>query len=772
MNELKILLLWMLISHAACDVKVDFSGNRVSLSNGQKYTLACSVTPPDVFDNWRNPLLKIPIQNNPSLEYVKTGNKHKIEIKSMNVFIAGEWTCYSKQNKSDYIVLTFAPSVVTPAEKEQIIIKDKPGAIYIDIHGYPRPDFLWRRNGQELNVTGRFSVADNGTLLISNVQSSDDGNYSAIASKNNFNAESGVIAVKVHVVPTINGSSTKENRTIGGSIQFHCSVKGVPTPNVTWYKGATIIYNVGRYAINDRGLFIKDIKSSDAGSYTCIAKNSAGTATLTSTLVSVHIPPIIHALKNYTIKKGETLVVNCNATGSPLPDVEWSKDGQTLTQNILNLVIVKSPGMNVLTIEKIRVDQGGVYTCTATNLATDDVGNNIKRRRLTSVIVVYPPEFQDVEELYFVSPNEPVTVSCDAIGNPAPELKLSKKNEVLSSAITTNASLTSLVYNINKTLLKDLGLYTCTARNYLDVVEKNIKLSVPLDHPKIVNETVSCNNVTFSWTPDRQNYTKIVSYHVVVKKVSDDQVVKIRTVDGNVHMQSFTKLEESTEYELSVTQMTILQGIGFNSSKRITTLKCPLRKILDINVDGNVVTVYWPKSNFRVEKYVLRYGKKNTFERFSNETDNIYLEISGLEHGKVYEFQVLYKLDGKEKKYTEIREVSIGNAPTTASSSTGEAEQATTADIPTKEAPKEPTLLAHRKALSDGAIAAIIIVIIMFVLIAVDIFCCFFNQCGVVHMCAATISNRKREKYSVDGTAEEGTGLKPFNEDGKEDQNV
>lgn len=87
----------------------------------------------------------------------------------------------------------------------------------------------------------------------------------------------------------------------------------------------------------------------------------------------------------------------------------------------------------------------------------------------------------------------------------------------------------------------------------------------------------------------------------------------------------------------------------------------PLRKILDINVDGNVVTVYWPKSNFRVEKYILRYGKKNTFERFSNETDNIYLEISGLEHGKVYEFQVLYKLDGKEKKYTEIREVSIGN---------------------------------------------------------------------------------------------------------------
>lgn len=54
--------------------------------------------------------------------------------------------------------------------------------------------------------------------------------------------------------------------------------------------------------------------------------------------------------------------------------------------------------------------------------------------------------------------------------------------------------------------------------------------------------------------------------------------------------------------------------------------------------------------------------------------------------------------------------------------------------------------MARSKGLSGGAIAAIVIVIILLVLIAVDIFCCFFNQCGVVHMCAAACAGKKREK--------------------------
>ena len=80
--------------------------------------------------------------------------------------------------------------------------------------------------------------------------------------------------------------------------------------------------------------------------------------------------------------------------------------------------------------------------------------------------------------------------------------------------------------------------------------------------------------------------------------------------------------------------------------------------------------------------------------------------------------------------------------------------------------------MAQDKGVSGGAIAAIVIVIILLVLIAVDIFCCFFNQCGAVHMCAAACAGKKREKYNVDGSPEEGTKLKGIDEDGKEEPEV
>ena len=78
------------------------------------------------------------------------------------------------------------------------MIKDQPGAIYIDIRGYPPPDFTWKKNNVELNITARYSVAPNGTLQISKVESGDDGNYTARASKDFVHADSGDIVVTLH----------------------------------------------------------------------------------------------------------------------------------------------------------------------------------------------------------------------------------------------------------------------------------------------------------------------------------------------------------------------------------------------------------------------------------------------------------------------------------------------------------------------------------------------------------------------------------------------
>ena len=93
--------------------------------------------------------------------------------------------------------MLFLASIITPAKNQQTLIKDQPGAIYIDIRGYPQPDFVWKKNNTALNITGRYSVASNGTLLISKVQTGDDGAYSVFGIKQFYNSLTEDIVVKL-----------------------------------------------------------------------------------------------------------------------------------------------------------------------------------------------------------------------------------------------------------------------------------------------------------------------------------------------------------------------------------------------------------------------------------------------------------------------------------------------------------------------------------------------------------------------------------------------
>ncbi|CAB4010112.1 neural cell adhesion molecule 1-like isoform X2 [Paramuricea clavata] len=215
-----------------------------------------------------------------------------------------------------------------------------------------------------------------------------------------------------------------------------------------------------------------------------------------------------------------------------------------------------------------------------------------------------------------------------------------------------------------------------------------------------------------------------------------------------------------------------------------SSLPGPLKNINDVSATGNTVTVYWPQAAKSVDKYIIKYRIKGSSDDWKEkETEKIFIEIPGLDDGETYEFQVFYEDAGKEMVYTEIREFSVPSVTTTAPAPAPTPTRKTAPPIAPKtdEKPKgtgqspppsPPGKVARKKGLSGGAIAAIVIVIILLVLIAVDIFCCFFNQCGVTHMCAAACAGKKREKYNVDGSPEEGTKLKERDEDGKEDPEV
>ena len=106
--------MWCHVALTACfyfsvgDVSVAGSGTPIKPSHGHTVNLMCTVTAPDVFDKWDNELYTSSIKDDPNLEFTESGNNHNIRIKSMNVYLAGVWTCYSTQGNNDSIIVDVA----------------------------------------------------------------------------------------------------------------------------------------------------------------------------------------------------------------------------------------------------------------------------------------------------------------------------------------------------------------------------------------------------------------------------------------------------------------------------------------------------------------------------------------------------------------------------------------------------------------------------------------------------------------------------------------
>ena len=68
--------------------------------------------------------------------------------------------------------------------------------------------------------------------------------------------------------------------------------------------------------------------------------------------------------KEVTASTGDSLVLECYASGAPKPFMTWSKDG-TLVRSDRHVVLAESG--QLLVIAQVEEEDGGSYACQATN---------------------------------------------------------------------------------------------------------------------------------------------------------------------------------------------------------------------------------------------------------------------------------------------------------------------------------------------------------------------------------------------------------------------
>lgn len=153
--------------------------------------------------------------------------------------------------------------------------------------------------------------------------------------------------------------------------------------------------------------------------------------------------PVASIEGNHSYSFGQTAQLQCSVLGGPANSIQWSKDGQTLSNEV----------SATLTLTNITSLTGGMYTCSVNNTAGMDS---------TTVELTVQPYFtvQPVNSGGFNMGS--VNLTCVAEAFPAPSYSWVK----MGGAIRSNVlDVNTNTLTFEQLLVEDQGQYICTAES-------------------------------------------------------------------------------------------------------------------------------------------------------------------------------------------------------------------------------------------------------------------------------------------------------------------
>ncbi|XP_012862831.2 hemicentin-2 [Echinops telfairi] len=403
----------------------------------------------------------------------------RLQLSRLQPAQGGTYTCVAEnaeaEARKDFLVAVLvAPRIRSSgATQEHTIPEGQEAYLDCEVEGQPPPDVVWLKDGspldQGLGPHLRFYL-DGHSLVLKGLRASDSGAYTCVA-RSPAGEDARLHTVNVLVPPTIEQGAGSMGTLVsrpGELVTMVCPVRGSPPIHVSWLKDSlplplsqhTHLYNSGRT------LRISQVQLADSGVFTCVAASPAGVADRNFTL-HVHVPPVLEPVefqKDVAVLRGSSVLLPCEARGSPLPLVSWMKDGEPLFPQSLE----QGPGLR---LETVGAADSGAYSC----LAESKVGEAQRHFQLT---VMDPPHIEDADHTaeLLLTPGAPLELLCDARGSPPPNVTWHKDGQPLSRPETSSRA--GRVLRAEGVQVGDSGLYTCLAKSPAGEVEKSFRVRV------------------------------------------------------------------------------------------------------------------------------------------------------------------------------------------------------------------------------------------------------------------------------------------------------
>lgn len=215
-----------------------------------------------------------------------------------------------------------------------------------------------------------------------------------------------------------------------------CQADGNPQPTVQWY------YRGEPISASER------LNRDQSGDYTAELENDLGRYAK-HVNIKIEYRPSFTCDRDYTVRAGDKVQMNCDAKGDPKPVITWHKDGKEMA-----------------TPQHWTRHHSGNYTLEATN-------KHGTAKHELNLTVLYAPVFEKGNVTKEVATGENVTLDCYAEGYPAPQIKweYSPAENVES---TTRGHQQSI--SIIEATSTNAGFYMCVATNDLGRVRRSVNL--------------------------------------------------------------------------------------------------------------------------------------------------------------------------------------------------------------------------------------------------------------------------------------------------------